>query len=220
MKKDSIGKSLGVISLYFLLNILISILFVTLDINNDFLKNILLIIENIGLTMFIVYLLRSKLENQFKNFKKNYPKYIKIAIKYWLLGFLLMMISNAIINSLSIGGIAPNEAANREILTTNPISIFIICLLGPFTEELLFRLNFRGVFKKRLSYILFTGISFGAMHIIGFNITLINLLYIIPYSILGIAFSRIFYDTDNVYASTFAHMLNNTLTVLVIFLAL
>ena len=131
-----------------------------------------------------------------------------------------MMISNLIIVFLFLKGIAPNEEANREMLRNYPLyMIFAVTILAPICEELMFRLSFKNVFKNRLVYILFTGISFGAMHLLA-NTSLIELLYIIPYSALGIAFSAICYDTDNIYSSIIAHIMHNTLTVLLLLSAL
>ncbi len=116
---------------------------------------------------------------------------------------------------------APNEAANRELITKNPYySIINILLIAPITEELLFRLNFKDVFKKRWTFVLTTGILFGLIHIIGTPISLINFLYIIPYSLLGVAFGLICYDTKSVYSSIIAHMIHNGVTLAIILLGI
>ena len=209
-------KSLGIIIIYIVLITATELL------NEGMFNSYGLIIKNIVLTLgtfitalIIAYLLKEKLKGQFDDFKKNYKNYIPFALKTWLIGLCVMVISNLIITFLA-GGIAPNEEANRELIKNYPFySITSVCLLAPFTEELLFRLNFKNVIKRRLPFILFTGVFFGFVHILASE-HLIELLYIIPYSALGIAFAKTYYDTNNIYSSVFAHAFHNTLTILII----
>ena len=210
-------KSIGFIFLYLFLNVLISLISYFIKTDNLLLENVILVLENIFILLIIYSIMRKKMTNEFNNFKKNYKKNISISIKYWFMGFVFMIITNLIITLLFIKGIAPNEESNREILNMYPLySIISMCLIGPFIEELLFRLNFSDVFKNRTAYIIVTGIIFGSMHVILSLETVRDLFYIIPYSCLGIAFGAIYYDTKNIYSSIFAHSLHNTLTIAII----
>lgn len=219
MKKESfISKILiafGIIILYIILE---GVTAVVADVykTNNLLYTCISIAGSILTIVVIAYLLRDKLKGQFKDFNENYKKYLPTAFKWWAIGFTLMFISNLVINILILKGIAPNEDANRELIKLYPFyAITSACVFAPITEELLFRLNFKNIFKKRIPYILFTGLLFGSMHLIASS-SLIELIYIIPYGALGIAFGAIFYDTDNIYSSMCMHIFHNTLTILLI----
>jgi hypothetical protein len=93
------------------------------------------------------------------------------------------------------------------------------CLLGPFVEEIIFRKSFKDVLKSKWSFILISGIVFGVLHVIGSISNLYGLLYFIPYSCLGIAFALIYYESNNIFSSIFAHVMHNSLTVLLLFLS-
>lgn len=221
MKKDKSLNPFLVILLFYLAEFVISYVFSVLGLSDGSMNNPISLVEYILIGIVVCILLKSKLAGQFDKFKREFKEYILIALKCWALGFLLMILSNFVINVMMMNGIAPNEETNRTILEGSPIVASIyMCLIGPFIEELLFRLNFKGFFKSRRAFILASGVLFGAMHLLGSEITLINMLYIIPYSMLGLAFSTCFYDTDNIFTSTTAHVLHNSLTVLIIMIGM
>ena len=88
-------------------------------------------------------------------------------------------------------------------------------LIAPIIEEIIFRLNFKDVFKNKNMFIIFTGVLFGALHLMS-STSLIELVFIIPYSCLGIAFSKIYAETENVFPSIIMHILHNSFTLLII----
>ena len=94
-------------------------------------------------------------------------------------------------------------------------SILSTALLAPIMEEILFRLNFKGLFKDKNTFIYSTGLLFAAMHLLSSS-SIAELIYIIPYACLGIAFSKIYADTDNIFPSIFMHILHNSLTLFII----
>lgn len=210
------GKSLGIIFIYFFVSYLLQILYIFTGIKNTLITNLIALGIEIVSLFVIIFLLKDRIKESIKNLKVNYKEKIKITFKYWFIGLLLMMVANFIIYYLIKGNIAPNEAANREILLNAPIySILSMCLIAPVSEELLFRLNFKNCFKNRYSYAITTGIIFGLMHII-ISFSMDNLIYLIPYSILGITFGFIFYDTESIGYSILAHSFHNGISVLAI----
>ncbi len=226
MKKDSLLNSFGIIFAYLSLEIVLDVIYsiiknFTTLMQNHIINNFSLIMISTIILMFIIHLLKSKLSNQWKNFKKNSSSIIKKSLKYWFIGFLLMIASNLIINLIIPNGLAPNEELNRLALKKYPVySCISICILGPITEELLFRLNFKSTVKGRTPFILLTGLVFSLMHILFSTSNLIEIIYIIPYSMLGFAFGALYYDTDNIYSSIFAHILHNTLATTIILLGI
>ena len=221
MKKNTFLKSCGIILIYLCLNVLGALLFNEIKKPTAFMTNIFYIVESTVILGIVTFIVKDKLKGQAKGFKDNFKKYFPTILRYWLVGFALMMITNLLINVFVLNGIAPNEAANRTILTRYPVySILSMCVIGPITEELLFRLNFKGSIKKRVPFILITGIIFGSLHVLLSLSSLTDFLYIIPYSCLGIAFGTIYYDTKNIYSSILAHTFHNTLSIIVILLGI
>lgn len=197
---------------------LIPILLFNIDIKtcSDTTYNVLRLIPNVALAIVMVIIYRTYLKEQVKDFFKHFGNYTDVAIKYWVLGFIGMVISNYIIINLTPVKIASNEAGIREIISVVPFTAFIsVCLFAPIAEELIFRKAFKDCFNNKWLFILISGITFGSLHVIGSINSMYDLLYIIPYSSLGIAFAIIYYKTDNICSSIFAHVLHNTLLVLI-----
>ena len=217
-------KSIGLIIMYFILNALVSSLIVELapklgfseSEEKLFISVCLLIFEALLIALYS-YILRDKLKGSFKDFKANYREYLPKCFKYWAVGFTALFIVNFIIVYFISGGIAPNEQANRELIDTYPLYLIVSAsLFGPILEEMIFRLSFKGVIKKRMPYILTTGIIFGSMHVVFSLNNITDLFYILSYSSLGIALSAIYYDTDNILSSMLVHIAHNTITLLII----
>ena len=114
-----------------------------------------------------------------------------------------------------IGSLPTNEELNREAIRNNVFhSALQMCIFAPFQEELLFRQNFRNLFKNKIAFSIFTGIIFGAMHLIAAT-SLIELPYILTYSIMGIGLGYMYFDSDNIYTSMCLHSFNNTFALIV-----
>ena len=182
---------------------------------SDTVYNTLRIIPNIAQALLLMIIYRKTLKEDFNDFKNNFGKYTDIGIKYWLLGFIAMVVSNTIIVNLFPIKMAANEQGVREIINTIPlISFFSICIFAPIAEELIFRKSFKDCFKEKYLFILISGIVFGLLHVIGSFNSLYDILFIVPYASLGIAFASIYYKTNNIYSSIFVHCMHNTMLVL------
>ena len=167
------------------------------------LLNVLMIV--VVIMFFKDYLLKS-----LKDFNKNKNIYFKKYFKYWFLILISNVVFNAIILMISGSSMSGNEEEVRQILTTNPIYMWIsACLIAPFLEEFIFRLSFKNIFNNKWLFILLSGLTFGAFHLIGNVNTYIDILYIIPYSIPGMIFAYILYDSNNIFNTVFLHMFHN-----------
>lgn len=162
----------------------------------------------LALILFLMY--RRELIEDAKKFVKNFWDNADVAVRYWVVGLVVMAISNILISSLTPSKVATNEAGVQEIITTVPmIAFFLTTFVAPFTEEMIFRKSFKDVLKNKYLYILVSGFVFGFLHVISVINSPYDLLYIIPYGSLGIAFATICYKTDNIFSSIFVHMLHN-----------
>ncbi len=100
----------------------------------------------------------------------------------------------------------------------------LICagILAPITEEITFRKAFKNVFKSKWIFVMISGLVFGILHVINFDLkTSLEILYILPYGILGASFAYMDYEINSTYPSIFMHMIHNTvLTALSIIISL
>lgn len=161
----------------------------------------------------IVY--RKKLGKDFKKIKKEYKSYLDIMINYYTIGVIGMVIANCILQYGLDLGLAGNEEGVRNLLVEAPLYTFIsACILAPFEEEMLFRKVINDFCKNKYVFIIFSGLIFGLMHVIGIASGL-EYLYAIPYGILGSIFALIYVKTDNIWCPILIHFFHNTVLVLV-----
>ncbi|MBR1385624.1 MAG: CPBP family intramembrane metalloprotease [Bacilli bacterium] len=199
--------------------ILVPVLIFNIDLEtcSNFTNNALRLFSNSFLALMLFLLFKNDIIKDFNSFKKNIREISDVVIKYWLLGFFLMIISNLIIGFFSPVSKATNEEAVRSIIYSTPVmAFFITCILAPFTEEIIFRKSIKDAISRKWFFILISGFVFGALHVIGEIESLYGLLYIIPYSSLGLAFATIYYETDNIFANILAHLIHNTLSFILI----
>lgn len=174
------------------------------------------------LLMIIVY--SKTLKKDFKSFFKDFFNNIEISIKYWLIGFVIMIVSNLIIVVITNGAIASNEEEVRKAIAISPIyMLFSVSVYAPLTEELLFRKGFRDFINNKWLYIIASGCVFGSLHvlptIIGSwavtkSIIFSELLFLVPYCSLGIAFAYTYYKTNNIFSTICMHSIHNTMAII------
>ncbi len=192
---------------------------------NSLLANFIYIGYYVIILILLILLFRKSLKKEWNDFKKNKKEYIKIAFSYWIKGLIIMILSNLLIVTL-VNGIAGNEEQNREIIQAYPIyAITLMCIIGPFIEELIFRKSFKKAFKSRIAFATFTSLIFASLHVLnGIDISTLEsllsnwqqLLFLLPYGSLAFFFALAYYDTDNIFTSTLTHTIHNTFSVIMI----
>jgi membrane protease YdiL (CAAX protease family) len=181
---------------------------------------ILQILSSASLILILVYIYKDTLKKDFRSFKKSN---FKIMIKWWLIGFTLMIAANAFVNLIVFkGGIAANEEYNRDFLIASPIlGLFLATILSPLAEELTFRRGFRGITKNNVLFIIISSFFFAGMHVLtGFveSYNPLELFYFLPYGALSVAFAIIYVKTKNIYSTIIVHAFHNMVSLLLIFL--
>lgn len=141
-----------------------------------------------------------------------------LTFRYWLIGLAIMVVSNFIIGKLGIGTSSNDTSVQSSLFASPFIAGISVVVLAPFIEEMVFRMGFRKIIKGKWVFILTSGIIFGSLHVVLSLSSWYELLYLIPYCSLGIAFGHIYADTDNFYFSFIIHMLHNLLTAFTTFL--
>ena len=214
-KTKNILLQFGTIIFYIVLVLYLQITFIKgLRSPNIYINNLAyLLIDLITLVVFIA-IFRKTLIPDWYDFKKNFRKYIKGNYKYWLYGLLIMIISNTIISQYI--GMPVNESLNRAMLADMPVYIISVIMIAPITEEALTKIFFRKSINNKYIYMIATGLIFGSLHLLSIS-SLIEVLYIIPYSALGCAFGYIYYNSNNIYTNIFFHAVHNLIAVILIF---
>ena len=154
------------------------------------------------MTGLVIYFLNySEINNMFKKYKNNWSKNLKKNVLTWIIGFLIMMISNYIVITLITKKLTINEEIIREMYNNYIISTIIInVLIVPFLEEMVFRLGFNEINNKYI-YILTSSVLFAFLHIIGSLESVLSILYILPYFAIGMTLGIIYYRSQNIFDS-------------------
>lgn len=205
---------LGIILLFFFSSLFQLIPIYLLNINTNSIttsQNLWLIIfSDFVLLTILILVFRKSLIKDFKKIKGNLYSILDSGIKYWLIGLIVMIVSNIIIGLFITQAHAGNEESVQEIIHSSALSIIAIGILSPIIEELTFRKTFREVFKNKILFVLTSGLIFGGLHVVLSLSSYWDLFYIIPYSSLGIAFGYMYQKTDNIYTSIIMHIFHNT----------
>ena len=174
---------------------------------SSFSNTILLII------LFIMY--KKELKKEWMIFKSKFLDNIDIGFKYWIIGLFGMVFFNFIFNVLLQGGQANNEQAVQSMISSLPwLMVINAGFIAPIIEEIIFRKAFKNIFKNKWLFIVSSGIIFGLMHVITSSYNILDFLYFVPYSSLGLAFAYMYHKTDTVFTSTFMHIIHNTILIL------
>ena len=163
--------------------------------------------------LFILY--RKDLKKDFKDFWKNKENYFDIGIRYWVIGLVIMLVSNFILNFIFKTGGANNEKIVQTLIKAAPLLMFIDAgILAPFTEEIVFRKTIKDVFKNKWVFVILSFILFGGAHVISSSKTIADYLYIIPYGSLGASLALAYYKTNNIFTSISMHTIHNVALIL------
>ena len=176
-----------------------------------------MVIAAIFLSVILIIIFYKELKRSFKEMHgkwlKNFIKYLK----YFFVAYFIQIFLNMIIFMI-VGSDSSNDSTVQQLLLTYPItSIIDTCILAPFYEEIIWRLNFKNLFKNKYVFAITTGIIFGSMHLLSASSPL-ELLYIFPYSTMGIMLGLVFYDENNIFNSMMLHAFNNTVAVALVFI--
>ena len=132
-----------------------------------------------------------------------------------------MILANNIINNYFISTQAANEAMNEIILIKYPFySVVGMILIGPFIEELAFRLGFKKYIKNRYLYYILTVLLFAGIHTLNGISSPIELIFFIPYGAMACSFAYTLDKTNNIFSTVVMHTLHNTFTIVIILIGM
>lgn len=220
MKK--ILKNILIFLSYFIYDILFkailyafNINYYTLDIKN---KIIYTIIIGVIYILILIFLYRKELKEELKDYKDNYKKYLSNNIIIYLIGVLLMGVSNIIISKITHQSLAGNEEITRGLIKLYPIyMIYSSIIFAPLVEELIIRKSLKNILKFKYLFIILSGLIFGLLHISDYK-DINEILFSIPYIIMGIDFAYIYYKTNNIFTTMTLHMCHNLILLIIQFI--
>lgn len=153
----------------------------------------------------------NEIKRDFKIFKNNFKLYLSNMLPRFGLVFILYLIAN-----LCVSSFVQDIPNNQAILNSLPIYItaFLAIVVGPLTEELMFRGFIKKFIKKDTLFVILSSLIFGLLHVLTAD-SLQQFVYIIPYSILGLAFSLNYVKTKNIASNIFLHSAWNTIVLII-----
>lgn len=208
------------LSLFFFGTLLqyIPILILKLDPNNITINQsfYLTIFSNVLCFTILIIMYRKSLIDGFKNLISKKGKPLLHGFEIWFVGLMIMAFSTMLISWLNSGNTSTNEESIRTTLEMFPVVASIsIAILSPVIEELVFRKSFREIFNNKWIYIATSGLLFGALHVFLSPInSFIDYLFLIPYCSMGVAFSYMYYESNNIMVPISMHVMHNTLNII------
>lgn len=209
---------LGMLFLFLYLDYFIVALYYTAgsDLYNLSFFNKLVIMFSKYVFLIILFLIKdfAYLKEKWFDFTKNFKKYMKISLKNWFAGFIIMIISNIII-SYFVHNVGQNEQSVQELIKKLPIvALILTTICAPIVEEMIFRKYLQNCVNKKWLYMILSGCIFGIIHT-SIETNILELLLIIPYGALGFMFAKTVSETDNIYPTIMVHMLHNLFLTLI-----
>lgn len=217
--KERIKKSIPYIFVFafyyafpYLFNFIFNIFKIDISNLNIYIILLVLLLMDIVPILFLVYVYRKELKNEFilnkNNFKDNFDKYLRL----WLFGLILMCVSNYIITIFTNIEISNNEEAVRDIAKILPIySLFTTCICAPLGEELAYRKTIGKIFSNKKIAIVMSGVIFGLAHVLGTYESIVDLLYVIPYGLFGSVFMYMYLDSKTIWSTISIHFMHNAI---------
>ena len=104
---------------------IIPILLFNIDVDNYTTGDLAIVntVTDIILLIILVALYYKELKIEFKGFKKNYKEYLDTGLKYWVVGLIIMCVSNIIIGLITPLNTSSNEQAVQGLITATPYLI-------------------------------------------------------------------------------------------------
>lgn len=155
----------------------------------------------------------NELKRDFIIFKNNFKLYLDKILPSFGIIILIYFIS-----AISLTLLIKEDSTNQAFLSSLPIYItgVLAIFIAPLTEEIMFRCFMKKFIKNNILFVILSSFIFGSIHVFSAN-SLQQVFYILPYSILGFAFSLNYVKTKNIVSNIFLHSAWNTLATIVMF---
>lgn len=168
--------------------------------------------------LFILYIIvfRKTLWNSLKDFKDNYKKYFNIIAICTFITFVLIVAAAIILDSCGIGESANQEGIDNALENYGIFMALPACLFGPLVEEFVHRGIVLGALKGEKSgkvrtviAIIVGAVLFGMIHCDLSNLTVTDVLSVIPQMLMGLMFGIAYVLSDNILCPIAIYMVIN-----------
>ncbi|MBO6145677.1 MAG: CPBP family intramembrane metalloprotease [Bacilli bacterium] len=213
--KKKLILNLSVFIFYFIYTLIPSLVLYIfhLRIYNVLYRSIYLIIMGLIYIIFITFIYKDELKKDIKEIR------LKTVIKYiptYMIGLLLMIGSNIIASKITGNTLSQNEINVRETIKIMPLYMcFSSVIFAPFIEEITFRKTFRNIISNGYLFIIISGFIFGLIHISNVENGFEEFIMIMPYILMGIDLSYIYYKSDNIFTTIIIHSMHNLILLLI-----
>lgn len=213
--KKKLILNLSVFIFYFIYTLIPSLVLYIfhLRIYNVLYRSIYLIIMGLIYIIFITFIYKDELKKDIKEIR------LKTVIKYiptYMIGLLLMIGSNIIASKITGNTLSQNEINVRETIKIMPLYMcFSSVIFAPFIEEITFRKTFRNIISNGYLFIIISGFIFGLIHISNVGNGFEEFIMIMPYILMGIDLSYIYYKSDNIFTTIIIHSMHNLILLLI-----
>lgn len=173
-------------------------------------------IVNISLSVIFIIFIRKYLKNDLKKIKENILIFIILIVTSYAFVYLNEYLCTLLYKQFNMSLTSSNQQTIVNLIAKAPILMGIsVCIFGPFVEEVIFRKCIFHFFKKDSIALVVSAFAFGLIHVI----SALDIVRVLPYIITGFIFGGIYIlSKRNIFASTIAHMLCNTISFLIILL--
>lgn len=205
----------------------------------NFLNLVLQIVIYSIATIGVLIIMWKPFKNDFK--KINGKTFALGAMGYGLsmAGGAASVILFAILGITARKGEATNQEAIDSMFSSSPMALiilfFVIVIMAPIVEELVFRKSFFTIIKDPKLALIISSMVFGGLHVISGTLAvalswiegsatyldvILELVFIIQYSLMGLGFGIAYIKSNkNVCTTIFSHMLNNGVSFVVTLLS-
>ncbi len=176
------------------------------------------------LLLFVILKKKSALVEDIKKFKKDKKRNIIYtiigAIVLTGIGILLPILREHLFSSeMSANQAGLASVINDKTPLYSLVSYFLILsIVIPMLEEIFCRLNFRKSFKTITMFIIITSLLFGMLHMTNASLSISFIYDLFMYSSMGACLGYVYYKTDSICSSMIMHILNNSLSVIIMIL--
>ncbi len=175
-------------------------------------ETLLGVVGNFLLIIMLVLIYLKDMIKYLSDFKEHFKEDIQVGLKSWYIGLTIMALANILIGLIFKDIKANNEELVQEMISVTPLLTLIATTLqAPVIEEITFRKTFKDMFHNPFFFIFFSGLAFGACHVIFTMNSNLDLLYIIPYGALGSSFAYMYKKTNNLCVPIVFHFIHNFL---------
>ncbi len=170
------------------------------------------------LFLFYIIVFRKTLWDCLKDFKNNYKKYVSIIIICAFITFVLIIVAAIILDICGIGESDNQKAVDAAVANYGIFMTLPACLFGPLVEEVVHRGIVLGAIKgeesgkvRTVISIIIGAILFGMIHCNYMELSVIEILTVIPQMLMGLMFGIVYVLSNNIFCPIVVHMIINVI---------